>query len=377
MSTSERLDVLDGFRGFAIALVVVYHEWLVSGQALGWLNFIVEAGFFGVDLFFFISGFCLFYPYARAMFDGRRQPGTRRFYERRALKIVPSYLLAIAVFAIVYRGQFSSAKDAALQVFAHLTFLHTLSTSTFGSISGPLWTIGIEVQFYLIFPLVALAFRRFPLAGYLALIVLSESYRVGIGALGLGTSFLWINQLPAFLDVFGAGMFAAYALLWLRARRMSIRTISSAVAAAAFGLTLAALAAASRVNATTGVDAAHGWLNAHRVLIGPLCLVLALSTSFASKALRGLVASRAIVFLSAISYNLYLWHLEIAVWFHNAGFRGPSLYAYSLVASIAFACLITYRLEQPLLRADLAALIGSIRERFDSRRGVEPLERAA
>src|ERR1700679_1547087 len=199
MSTSERLDVLDGFRGFAIALVVVYHEWLVSGQALGWLNFICEAGFFGVDLFFFISGFCLFYPYARAMFDGRRQPGTRRFYERRALKIVPSYLLAIAVFAIVYRGQFSSAKDAALQVFAHLTFLHTLSTSTFGSISGPLWTIGIEVQFYLIFPLVALAFRRFPLAGYLALIVLSESYRVGIGALGLGTSFLWINQLPAFL----------------------------------------------------------------------------------------------------------------------------------------------------------------------------------
>ncbi len=377
MSRSERLDVLDGLRGIAITLVVLYHEWLVSGQALGPLNFIAEAGFLGVDLFFFISGFCLFYPHARAMFEGRSEPGTRKFFERRALKIVPSYVLAVAVFALVYRGQFSSPADAARQVFAHLTFLHTLSTATFGSISGPLWTIGIEVQFYAIFPFVAPLFRRSPLFGYLALVALSETYRVVIAVLGLGTSFLWMNQLPAFLDVFGAGMFAAYALLWSRARGVSITATSSALAAATFAIALAALGAASRVGATVSADAAHGWLNDHRVLIGPLCIVLALSTSFSSQTLRGLVASRAIVFLSAISYNLYLWHLEISVWLHAAGVAGPWLYVLSLIVSIAFASLITYRLEQPLLKTGFAPLLAAIRARLDPRYEIEPLKRAA
>jgi peptidoglycan/LPS O-acetylase OafA/YrhL len=99
--------------------------------------------------------------------------------------------------------------------------------------------------------------------------------------------------------------------------------------------------------------------------------------SFGSKTLRAVVASRAIMFLSAISYNLYLWHLEIAVWLHNAGFAGPLLYVYSLIASIALARLITYRLEQPLLRTDLSLLIGALRTRLDPKRRVEPLERAA
>ena len=81
--------MLDGLRGLAIALVVWYHAWLVSGQGLAGINFVAEAGFLGVDLFFFISGFCIFYPYARSMRDGRPAPTKRRFFSRRALKILP------------------------------------------------------------------------------------------------------------------------------------------------------------------------------------------------------------------------------------------------------------------------------------------------
>lgn len=377
MPKPERLEFLDGLRGFAILLVVLYHEWLVSGQAFGPLNFIAQAGFLGVDLFFFISGFCLFYPYARAKAAGRPEPTARHFFERRALKIVPSYLLAVFAFAVLYRGQFASVNDAFVQVLAHLTFMHTLSTATFGTISGPLWTIGTEVQFYLLFPLIVLGFRRSPPAGYLALLVFSETYRLTIGALGLGTSFLWINQLPAFLDDFGAGMFAAYALIALRARNPLSATASTAVAVGAMACVIVGLAAASSAGIDLNADAAHDWLNTHRVLIGPLCLVLALSIAFAAQPLRAVLAPRAVVFLSAISYNLYLWHLEIAVWFRNAGLPGPLVYLFSVAAAVAFSALITYAFERPILQADLRGAWQTVGMRLGIRPSEDALERAA
>jgi peptidoglycan/LPS O-acetylase OafA/YrhL len=374
---SDRLDFLDGLRGFAILLVVVYHEWLVSGQTFGPLNVFAEAGFLGVDLFFFISGFCLFYPYARAMVDGRRRPTTRHFFERRALKIVPSYVLAVAAFAIVYRSQFASAGDAAVQLLAHLTFMHTLSPVTFGTLSGPLWTIGIEVQFYLIFPLIAIGFRRSPLIGYLALLAISETYRLVIGGLGLGSSFLWINQLVAFLDDFGAGMFASYALLALRARGTVDARLATALAGGAAACVLAGLAAAGLAGEQLSADGAREWLNNHRVFIGPLCLLLALSIYFSVAPVRLASAPRALVFLSAISYNLYLWHLEIIVWVHNTGVPAALAYVLSAAVAVLFASLITYRLERPILQADIGEVWRGLRARWPGRRADEVLERAA
>lgn len=97
-----RLEPLDGLRGIAMALVVWFHLWQVT-----WLPATV-APFWPrarlgrhsgdrfsswVDLFYFTSGFCLYYPYARATFGGRTAPTTGEFAYRRALKILPSYVL--------------------------------------------------------------------------------------------------------------------------------------------------------------------------------------------------------------------------------------------------------------------------------------------
>jgi peptidoglycan/LPS O-acetylase OafA/YrhL len=355
----ERLDVLDGLRGIAILLVVFYHVWLVSGQDFGPLDFIARSGFLGVDLFFFISGFCLFYPYARAKIEGRKEPTIRHFFERRLLKIVPSYLLALAVFVTVYRREFSSLQDAALQLVAHLTFVHPFSNYTFGAISGPLWTIGIEVQFYLLFPLIVPWFRRSPLLGYAALFAVAESYRAIIGATGNGTSFLLINQLPAFFDLFGAGMLAAYAIVALRARARFSPTAATAVSVTACVLALAGLGASSAAAGVLSVDAAHDWVNAHRFAFGPLCLLLAVSTFFAGARWNAIFSARALVFASVISYNLYLWHLEIIVWVHNIGLPAGWTIALALVLAGGVAVLVTYTIERPILAGDAGAFYRS------------------
>jgi peptidoglycan/LPS O-acetylase OafA/YrhL len=371
----ERLDILDGLRGLAILLVVWYHVSLVSGQDFGPLNVIAQAGFLGVDLFFFISGFCLFYPYARAMAAGKPLPTTQRFFERRILKIVPSYVIALLVFTAVYHAQFASFGDALLQFFSHLAFVHTLNAATYGTISGPLWTIGVEVQFYLLFPLIVSWFKRAPVFGFLILAGVSEGYRLGVDQAGLGAQFLWINQLPAFFDVFGAGMLAAYALVTLRARGTVHAQMASAAAGAFLALALAGCAIAGWTANTLSVDDAHIWLNAHRFLIGPMCFALAVSMFFATRRWQAVIASPLLVWLSAISYNLYLWHLEIAVWVHNAGFSAFWTVALAIPAAIAVAALVTYRLEQPIL----ALTFGEIRSRFIARFATAEvaLERAA
>jgi peptidoglycan/LPS O-acetylase OafA/YrhL len=362
----------------AILLVVWYHVYLVSGQAFGPLTFIAQAGFLGVDLFFFISGFCLFYPYARAIAAGRPMPTTQRFFERRILKIVPSYVLALVVFSAVAHAQFASPGDAALQLASHLAFVHTLNPATYGTISGPLWTIGVEVQFYLLFPLIVLWFRRAPVHGFLILACISEGYRVGVDQAGLGTQFFWINQLPAFFDVFGAGMLAAYALVTLRARAPIHAQTASAAAGIFFALAVAGCALASWANNTLSIDDAHIWLNAHRFMIGPLCFALALSTFFATRRLQAFITSPALVFLSAISYNLYLWHLEIFVWLHNTGLSAFWTVALSIPAAVGVAALITYRLERPILELTFAGIRDHVHARF----GAQPasdvrLEQAA
>ena len=356
MQVRERLDILDGLRGIAIVLVVWYHIGLVSGQTFGALDFIAQAGFLGVELFFFISGFCLFYPYARALIEGRPMPSLSRFFERRILKIVPSYVLALAVFMTVYHAQFATPQDVALQLISHLTFLHTFNPATYGAISGPLWTIGVEVQFYLLFPLIVPWFRRSPVFAFLILAGVSEGYRLAVSQAGLGSEFGWINQLPAFFDIFGAGMLAAYLLVAFRARPSIHAPTATAYSGATFAIALVCLGVTSFVSTTASPETAHAWLNDHRIVIGPLCIVLALTTFFAVPRWQAIVAPPAFVFLSAISYNLYLWHLEIAVWLHNTGMPPVLSAILAVPVAVGAAWLITTRFEQPILNSSFASI---------------------
>ncbi|MBC5809931.1 MAG: acyltransferase, partial [Candidatus Eremiobacteraeota bacterium] len=211
-------DVVDGLRGFAILVVVAYHLWLFS-----WYtppppaDVFARTGYLGVDLFFLISGFCLFFPYARHVVEGTSRPTARTFFYRRFLKIVPSYALALVVTAALAAPTLARPSDAIGPFFTHAFFANNFFNDAFGKTNSVLWSLGIEVQFYLIFPLLAIVFMARPVLTAVAMIAIALVFRHATA----GCCLAWettIRQLPAFLDLFALGMFVAYAYVFARAR---------------------------------------------------------------------------------------------------------------------------------------------------------------
>ncbi|HVA32825.1 MAG TPA: acyltransferase [Candidatus Baltobacteraceae bacterium] len=341
----QHLDAIDGLRGIAIALVVAYHSWLVYGYAAGALS---QAGFLGVELFFALSGFCMFFPFARARLLGKPAPSWSLYAYRRAIKIVPSYVIALTAFAALY-AQRDGLEHTAFAYATHLLFLHPFFAGDFQAISGPLWTIGVEVQFYLIFPLVCELFLRRPLVGTLLLASIACGYRTVLLATHADPGFFLTNQVVAFLDLFAAGMLAAYTVVWVRCRvdSAAVQRIASVVAAVAIAVAVVGIVAFTHSRAMDDKTAFYVWQIHWRLAIAGLLFVLVTATTLALPELRRLVANPALTFLALISYNLYLWHLEILAW----AARDRVSFAVALLAAFSVAAAVTYLVERPLMAA--------------------------
>jgi peptidoglycan/LPS O-acetylase OafA/YrhL len=158
-----RIDNIERLRGLAALGVVLCH---VIGQFYGVTRFddgperlIGWAGQVGVAVFFVISGFCIRLPMARALAaDPKARLDVRRYLERRARRILPPYWFAIAasiaVGLVAPVGLLDGAHDP-LDIGLHLVGLHTLRPGSIASINGVFWTIGLEIQFYLLYLLLA------------------------------------------------------------------------------------------------------------------------------------------------------------------------------------------------------------------------------
>jgi peptidoglycan/LPS O-acetylase OafA/YrhL len=365
-----RLGALDGLRGIAIALVLWFHVWQVTWLRADVpftagrlnLNFIPEPGFLGVDLFFFISGFCLFMPYADARLRGIAAPTLADFIYRRALKIVPSYVFAIFAMTALGLAHFGSFGEAAREIVLHLLFIHVWFPGSYGSINGVLWSLGVEVQFYVIFPVLAWCALRAPVATFAAMALVANAYRFGVRDAYDATHL--INQLPGALDLFGAGMLAAYAhrTLALRAPLLANRrTLWTLVSLA--GILLCYVICKGAFDARLLPNWPFRWLAVGRPLISLALPLVTLGALFAWPAWQRVFVNPVLVFLSLISYNLYLWHSAVAhvlLDAHVPRWRGADPHgdpAWSLeftfvafAASIGVAMVLTYGFERPLLR---------------------------
>ncbi len=157
------IAVLDGVRAVAFLMVMVFHINRITGDNL-WdrmanqvASSVSTAGGTGVTLFFVLSGFLLFMPYAKSLLFDSSWPLARVFYMRRFLRIIPAYYVCLFVIILTTDPEYLRP-DHLKYLFLFLTFFMDSSRTTFRQINGPFWTLATEWQFYMILPLIALAF---------------------------------------------------------------------------------------------------------------------------------------------------------------------------------------------------------------------------
>jgi peptidoglycan/LPS O-acetylase OafA/YrhL len=330
-----------------------------------WLEFIPETGFIGVHLFFFLSGFVITYPFLRAAAAGKAQPSWGHFAWRRFIKIVPSYLLSIAIaYGIGYAHTQSLGEPVWRDLVTHLLFIHTWWPDTYGGINGVLWTLAVEVEFYCIFPIVWWFFKRNAFATAAVMIALACIWRSWAASCCLTNGFAHLeDNLPGFLDLFACGMFTA----WLFVKRSSWMTARPQLSKFA---PVAALASVAILVALLQnlYDFRHAdqwsavWQIDKRSLLALTFGAIAITWLWSPQWWQLVLANPLLGFLALISYNLYLYHQliarELLAW-HMPPYSGDPHYdlawqswytAVAFIASIGFATMVTLGFERPIMQ---------------------------
>lgn len=160
---------IDGLRFLAIGSVLLFHVNHALNRAYQWtpkpweqtVSNALSRGTLGVELFFVISGFILALPFARHYLYGGKAVEIRRYYLRRVTRLEPPYILTLILFyaASWFMGD-ADMKGHYLSTFlVRLFYLHGLVYADAPALNGVTWSLEIEVQFYLLMPILAQVFR--------------------------------------------------------------------------------------------------------------------------------------------------------------------------------------------------------------------------
>ena len=366
------VPALEGMRGYAALLVVIYHCWLLTiysafdqgpGRAL------ISTGFFGLNFFFVLSGFVLFLPVVAKHGDFG---SVGSYAARRVARIVPAYWIAIAIGLAalpLIATSLEAARDSIslTTIASHLFFFQTEARMFHGyhgalgfTINPVLWTLSVEAAFYVVLPLVARRYFARPLLGLALAIALSAALRYAIvhGAFGSSTADAHqaLSLFPLFAGDFAVGMTGAALYGRLHDSERAKRLAPFAVVGSFVALIALMLVAG-------GVDARdvrpHARDSVALSTLIPFAFgMLALAFTLAPKRLQWPVTNRAACFAGRVSYGTYLFHfLVIGFAFNTLGFARDgsnasfyALAAFVLPASLALGWLSYVGIEQPSRR---------------------------
>ncbi|KRE25828.1 hypothetical protein ASG80_21805 [Agromyces sp. Soil535] len=220
---SVRIHSVDGLRALAFLAVFAFHTWEFAGRPeIPVLSFMVSQNI-RPDFFVVLTGFVLFLPFARRpeRMDGFQ---TRSYLWRRMRRIVLPYYVALAyaiflpqllVVLIRLLGREASWQPIPTlgDMLSHLTFTHLFFEDHWASVNGSLWTMSLEMQLYLLFPLLLIAANRWGARALVWAIGLSVVFRVLVVIFVPGSDFpdqfLWSASGMGRLMEFAAGMLAA------------------------------------------------------------------------------------------------------------------------------------------------------------------------
>ncbi|WBO20832.1 acyltransferase family protein [Sphingomonas abietis] len=292
----QRLPVVDGLRAFAVVAVVLFHGFPA----------LVGGGYIGVDIFFVISGFVIALRYLEPMIA--REVGYGHFFLRRVRRLVPAYF-AMLIATTIAAACVMVPKDLinfATSLIGQALYLQNIVFWVQGeyfdaALLKPLlhtWSLAIEEQFYLCFPLLVLALRRCPRGTIVACVILSL-LALGVGAyveqISPKTTFYW---LPFRVWEFFAGIGAAM----LFRRGVADRLTPPAATVIGFLALAGILAAALLFDSDDASVLTQGLLAV--VATAALCLV----QQRLAPGLRTLFTNPIAQHFGRISYSWYLWH---------------------------------------------------------------------
>ena len=380
--TRRRIPELDGLRVLMIFIVSWYHIWQQSWlrPVIGnySLDYLVRSGYVWVDGTVLLSAFLLFLPYARAMRTGGSVPDTGDFYFRRVKRIVPAFyfITLVTLFAIAIPWQlYSTPQYLVKDVATHLTFTFNFFPDTYlvTPLGAASWTLAVEVQAYLLFPLIARCAMKKPAVTAAVLCLVGFGFRAWC-IWALSDYSMVVNQLLNFLDVYALGILSAIAFVRLRekaeqseeAPKKKSRLIRQAIATVLFIGIFIGLLQLLRYQARSQD---YVRLQERQMMLRPafaLCFAgLVLTAPFSLLPLRRLLGNPVTKFLAGISMNYYLIHQTVTVHLRRIGWP-PSVsdtpnqvseqpwqsqYTFAVFGiSLALAILVTYAIEKPAAR---------------------------
>lgn len=365
------VDVLFGLRVIFIWIIAWFHiwqqSWLTPHIGSVYLDFLVRSGYEWVDAMLLLSGFLLMLPYA----NGKKMD-VGAFYRKRFARIMPSYVLCIIVLmaVVVLPGhKYGDVKTGAADILAHLTFTHNLFPFSYtGSpLNGVLWTLAVEVQFYALFPLLAGAFGKHPWKTVTVMGIAAFVFRFIVSAMGDTT--LYINQLPAFLDVYAIGFAGAKGYVLLRKWLTGIHGKKKILIHAAFTLLMiGAVIVIVWILQDQAAELSYDKLRlgqmSRRFPFALAVMTLMMSAAFSLAPVRFLLGNRVMRFLSGVTFQFYMYLQAIAVFLRENHVpeyvsSDPHMdpvwqvqYTWICIGiALALSVLITYVVEKPCGKA--------------------------
>jgi peptidoglycan/LPS O-acetylase OafA/YrhL len=343
------IPAIDGMRAIAVASVVLYHLWSAA----------LPGGYAGVDVFFVISGFVVTGSIRNLRFVSLRQLSAH-FYARRLVRILPALALMLVVMSLatalfVPRAWLSGGtQNTARAAFFGLSNI-ALATGSGGyfdvkSSFNPFthtWSLGVEEQFYLIFPFLIYWHQRLARDQ-------GRSRRVLLLVASLSAASLVAHGVLNRLDP-ALGFYLVVSRFWeLGAGMMLCLTVddwrSSPRLTGAVGLAGIALIALS-----LGLPVEIGLLRNLLAVAGAVALI-AHVTARGQAPVGRLLASGAMTWLGKRSYALYLWHWPVFTLFRwTTGLSTPALGVAALAISLALAALSYALVENPIHRGKWVA----------------------
>lgn len=360
-AATPRLAGFDGLRAVAALAIFVYHFRIYvvvfpSSREMFdiWMQLRV-----GVWIFFVLSGFLLYRPYAAARRDGRPGPPLRDYLRNRVLRVYPAYAVALVLLTYVFHKTECQAFGSFL---VQLGLLQIYDRSELLKGIPVTWSLAVEVSFYALLPLyaglVARASRRLAVVraealGLVALVATGVAWQ--IAARGHLLQSVW---LPSFLPTFAVGIGLAVLLehrpvaALRRARAVARHGLWCWVAAAVL------LAVKGLTEPTIGFDA--GFAVVPQAIYATVAALVVAPCALASSgaATARVLEWRPLRAVGVASFALFLWHVPII---RSAQFewipledpvpgRNALVFVTALSVTLAVGFLSWYGVERPMLR---------------------------